>query len=260
MSTKISNWPAATPMWVDLGVHDLPAAKSFYGNLFGWGFVSGGQGSGDYLLAHLGGHAVAGIGPKQDPGMPTAWTTFLASDDVDATSRKIVASGGQLIAAPFDVMNSGRMSLAVDSVGAAFGVWQAGTHIGAERVNEHGALCWNELHTRDYSTARTFYSDVFDVSYQDLTEEGMVYSTLRRPVDGRDVGGVHHDTALPDDVPNHWLTWFASDDVQATARRAAKLGSVLLSPVTEGPLGRTAIVQAPQGEVFGIIDAPRIGE
>ncbi len=40
-----------------------------------------------------------------------------------------------------------------------------------------------------------------------------------------------------------------------------ELGSTLLMPVTESPLGgRMAIIQAPQGEVFGIIDAPRINE
>ncbi len=260
MSTKISNWPAATPMWVDLGVDDLKAAKTFYSDLFGWEFVSGGQDSGDYLLAHVGGRAVAGLGPKQDPEMPTAWTTFLASDDVDVTSKKVVAAGGQLMAPPFDVMDSGRMALAVDSVGAVFGVWQAGNHIGAERVNEHGALCWNELHTRDYASARAFYAEVFDVSYQDVTEEGLVYSTIRRPLDGREVGGVHHDTDFSEHTPGRWMTWFASDYVDGTATRALELGATLLRPVAESPMGRMALVQAPQGEIFGIIDAPRTSE
>lgn len=260
MSTKISNWPAATPMWVDLGVDNLAAAKTFYADLFGWDFVSGGQDAGDYLLAHVGGRAVAGVGPKQDPGMPTVWTTFLASDDVNVTAKKISAAGGQLIAPPFDVMESGRMALAVDTVGAAFGIWQAGTHIGAERVNEHGALCWNELHTRDFAAARSFYSEVFDVSFQDVTGKGRVYSTIRRPMDGREVGGVQHGTDIPHGTPNHWLTWFASDYVHGTAERAVELGSTLLMPVTDSSLGRMSIIQAPQGEVFGIIDAPRIGE
>ncbi|MEO3941128.1 VOC family protein [Paenarthrobacter nicotinovorans] len=260
MSTKISNWPAATPLWVDLGVDHPEAAKAFYADLFGWEFVSGGQEAGGYQLAQLRGRAVAGMGPKQDPGTPTSWTTFLASDDVDLTAKKIVASGGQLLAEPFDVDQSGRMALAADSSGATFGVWQAGTHIGAERVNEHGALCWNELHTRDYSAARSFYAEVFDVSYQDVSEEGLVYSTIRRPFDGREVGGVHHDTALPDHTPNYWMTWFASDYVAGTATRAVELGATLLGPVEENALGRMVVVRGPQGEVFGVIDAPRTSD
>ncbi|MEQ4564631.1 VOC family protein [Paenarthrobacter sp. CAP02] len=260
MSTRISSWPAATPMWVDLGANDPKAAKSFYSGLFGWDFISGGQDAGGYVLACVGGRAVAGLGPKQDPSMPTTWTTFLASDDVDVTAKKISAAGGQLIAQPFDVMDSGRMALAVDSAGAVFGVWQAGNHIGAERVNEHGALCWNELHTRDYAAARAFYSGVFDVSYQDVTEDGLVYSTMRRPLDGREVAGVHHDTGLSGTTPNLWMTWFASDFVEGSATRAVELGATLLEPVTDSPLGRMAVVRGPQGEVFGLIDAPRTSE
>ncbi|GAA3269966.1 VOC family protein [Paenarthrobacter aurescens] len=260
MSTKISNWPAATPMWVDLGVDDLAAAKSYYADLFGWDFTPGDPEAGEYSLAHVRGRAVAGVGPKQDPGAPTVWITFLASDDVNVTAKKISAAGGELIAPPFDVMESGRMALAADSVGATFGVWQAGTHIGAERVNEHGTLCWNELRTRDFASARSFYAEVFDVSYQDVSKESLTYSTIRRPLDGREVGGVQHDLDLAPNTPNHWLTWFASDYVQGTADRAVELGSSLLMPVTETALGRMAIIQAPQGEVFGIIDAPRIGE
>lgn len=260
MSTKISSWPAATPMWVDLGVDHLQAAKAFYADLFGWDYVSGGPEAGDYLLAHIGGRAVAGLGSKQDPAAPTAWTTFLASDDVEVTAKKITAAGGQLIAEPFDVMESGRMALAADSVGAVFGVWEAGTHIGAERVNEHGSLCWNELHTRDYAAARSFYSEVFDASYQDVAGDGVIYSTIRRPLDGRKVGGIHHATELTEDTPNHWMTWFASEYVEGTATRAVELGATLLGPVTDSPLGRMAVVRAPQGEVFGIIDAPRASE
>jgi predicted enzyme related to lactoylglutathione lyase len=257
MSTKISAWPAATPMWVDLGVDDLDAAKAFYADLFGWTFASGGPESGGYVLAELRGRAVAGIGPQQDKDAPASWTTYLASDDVDQTAGRIVGSGGQLIAPPFDVMDSGRMALASDSLGSVFGIWQAGNHIGAERVNEHGALCWNELHTREYALARSFYADVFGYSYQDIDQDGFIYATAKRASDGREVGGIHLDTEMAEGGPNHWLAWFASDHVDRTAATAVELGSSALVPVMDSPMGRMAILQAPQGEIFGIIDAPR---
>ncbi|MEV7662524.1 VOC family protein [Paenarthrobacter sp. NPDC089316] len=259
MSTKISAWPAATPMWVDLGVDDLEAATTFYSELFGWTFASGGPESGGYLLAELRGRAVAGLGPNQAPGTPASWTTYIASDDVQETAGKIVAAGGKLLAPPFDVMDSGRMALAADSVGSVFGVWQAGNHIGAERVNEHGALCWNELHAHDHVAAKSFYTDVFGVSFQEIGQDGDAYATIRRPPDGREVGGVLH---TPDAVNDsgHWVTWFASDHVHSTALRAVELGATLIRPVSESPLGHTAVVRAPQGETFGIIDAPRTAD
>jgi uncharacterized protein len=249
-------WPEGTPNWVDLSADNLEAAKAYYAELFGWDYLSGSEDAGGYLLAQIGGKAVAGLGPKQDAQTPTVWTTFLASDDVDATAAKVAAAGGELLAGPFNVMDSGRMAIAADTGGAVYGVWEAKRHIGAERFNEHGALCWNELHTRDYGPAHAFYGEVFDFSYNDISEEGMVYSTFKRPGDGEEVGGVHHDTQMPDDVPNYWLAWFASDDVDATAAKAEKLGSTILMPVMDTPFGRMAVVQGAQGEVFGIIKLP----
>ncbi|MBM7794901.1 VOC family protein [Paenarthrobacter ilicis] len=260
MSTRISSWPAATPMRVDLETDDPAAARSFYRKLFGWDFIPSGAGTGDYSLAHLSGRAVAGIGGRRISGTGSAWTSYLASDDVDSTAGRIIAAGGQVLIQPRDVLDAGRMALATDSVGAVFGVWQAGNHIGAERVNEHGALCWNELHTRDYPAARTFYASVFDVSYQDVSEKDFVYSTFRRPSDGREVGGIHHDTALAGalaGVPDHWKAWFASDHVDGTVARAGELGAMIMSPAAESPLGRMAVIRGPQGETFGVIDAPR---
>lgn len=256
MTTRITPWPHGTPSWVDLGVGDVEAAKSFYSGLFSWEFESGGQDSGGYLLAHLDGHAVAGIGPKQDPAAPTVWTTFIGSNDVDATARAATAAGGTLLAEPFDVMNSGRMAIISDSVGAVFGVWQAGSHIGAGRVNEHGAVCWNELHTRDYDEARTFYSAVFGYTYNDVSGEDFVYSTFARAGESDEVGGIHHDVQLPDGMPNYWLSWFAVRDVDASTAAAVELGANVLVPTMESAFGRMSIVQGPQGEVFGLITLP----
>ncbi|QQQ62171.1 VOC family protein [Paenarthrobacter ureafaciens] len=252
MSTKISKWPAGTPMWVDLSVDDVEAAKTFYTGLFGWEYLSADDDAG-YLLAQLNGHAIAGLGPKDDPAMPSAWTTFMASDDVNATAERIRESGGQVLMAPFDVMDSGRMAIAADATGAVFGVWQAGNHIGAERVNEHGSLCWNELHTSDYAEARAFYAGVFGFTYHEVTGADMVYATCLRDSDRREVAGIHHDTQIPQSDPAYWLTWFASDDVALTAARAQELGATLLVPVSDTPFGRMVIVEAPQGDVFGVI-------
>ena len=48
-----------------------------------------------------------------------------------------------------DNLDAGRMTVAQDPTGAIFGVWQAGTHHGAELANEPGSFQWNELETRD---------------------------------------------------------------------------------------------------------------
>lgn len=256
MPVRNEPWPNGTPNWVDLGVDDVEAAKEFYTALFGWEYLSGGEEAGGYLLAQIDGAAVAGLGPKQDPNMPTVWTTFFAGDDVDDVAAKVTAAGGTVIAPPMDVMTSGRMFIGMDTVGAAFGVWQSKEHNGAGRYNEHGALCWNELHTRDYEEARKFYASVYGFTYGDLDGEGFVYSTFKRESDGEDVGGIHHDTEMPEGMPNYWMTWFASNDVDASTAQATELGSTVLMPAMDSPFGRMSVVQGPQGEVFGLITLP----
>ncbi|AZS38912.1 MULTISPECIES: VOC family protein [Microbacterium] len=256
MSVRTEFWPHGTPNWVDLSVDDVEHAKTFYADLFGWEYVGGGEQSGGYELAQIGGRAVAGLGPRHDTATPAVWTTYFAAEDAEETAAAIVRAGGRTLFPVMDVMTSGRMTVAVDSVGAAFGVWQAGDHIGAERVNEHGALCWSELHTREYDTARAFYADVFGFEYADVSAEGMVYSTLQRPSDRRDVGGVHRDLDLPAGVPDHWLAWFASGDVDATIATAESRGAVAVMPALDTPFGRMAILRGAQGEVFGVIALP----
>jgi predicted enzyme related to lactoylglutathione lyase len=81
------------------------------------------------------------------------WMTFLATSDADATAAKIKGAGGQLIMEAMDVMDAGRMAVAVDPASAVFGIWQARAFPGAQIVNEPGAMRWNEQ-VSDASVAR----------------------------------------------------------------------------------------------------------
>src|ERR1700735_4074112 len=141
MVTRDTAWPAGTPCWVDLGADDPARAGAFHRGCFGWTVQVGPPESGGYSMCEINGQPVAGIGPKMGPAeMPTVWTTYLATQDADETASKIKAAGGQLMAEPFDVMDAGRMGIAVDPGGAVFGIWQAGPHTGARPANEPGPL------------------------------------------------------------------------------------------------------------------------
>lgn len=255
MSTRDDAWPEGTPCWVDLSVDDPAAARKYYGDLFGWDIQDGPAEAGGYLMALKSGKPAAGIGPKMgDQPMPSVWTTYLAADDVDATAAKVTAAGGQVFMPPFDVMDVGRMTVAADSTGAAFGVWQAGAHTGAGIFNEDGTYTWNELHTRDFQGAKDFYSSVFGWSYDDMGDGvELRYATFKRP-DGESVGGINDDTLHPGDNPAYWLTWFQADDVVASTDKAVSLGGSVMMPPSETPFGHMAIVSGAQGEMFGLIN------
>ncbi|MGH3251137.1 MAG: VOC family protein, partial [Trebonia sp.] len=150
MVTRDTTWPDGTPCWVDLGTNDIPKAISFYSSQFGWAVQPGGPEAGGYSMAQLDGKNVAAIGPLMGPpGAPSAWATYFASTDVDATAAKIKSAGGQLLMEPTDVMDAGRMLFATDTTGAAFGVWQARNHTGAQVTNVPGAFTWSEHMSRD---------------------------------------------------------------------------------------------------------------
>lgn len=162
MTERDTPWPPGTPCWVDLVTSDLEASRRFYGELFGWDFSQGPPEAGGYLMANIDERPVAGIGPVP-PGMqlPSAWSTYLATEDAVATADAITAAGGTLVFAPFEVMDAGMMGVASDPTGAAFGIWQAGSHPGVRLANVTNTLTWNEAMTRDYDAAKDFYAAVF---------------------------------------------------------------------------------------------------
>ena len=81
------------------------------------------------------------------------WNTYIWVDSADDAAAKAREAGGAVLAEPFDVMSSGRMAVLADPEGAVFNVWQAQDHKGSQVVNEHGALNFNGLATRDPESA-----------------------------------------------------------------------------------------------------------
>src|ERR1700721_32025 len=77
--------------------------------------------------------------PGAPEGRPPMWNTYIAVDDVDATVDKVGPAGGQVLMAPVDIGEAGRMAFVADPTGPAVGLWQANRHIGATLVGEPGA-------------------------------------------------------------------------------------------------------------------------
>ena len=256
---KITSYAAGTPCWVDLGVADVTAAIGFYGGLLGWTGEPGPPETGGYVMCLLDGVPVAGIGPQMMPDAPAAWTTYLASDDMDSTVARVTYAGGHVLAPAMDVMTFGRMAVFLDPSGAAFGSWQKRDFIGAGIVNEPGALAWNELLTYDVEGAKTFYREAFALDGVVSETSGDVAYTEWQ-VDGRTVGGmISLDLPqFPPDVPPHWMTYFATDDVDAAVAKVTALGGSVSVPPMEIPVGVFAVVADPEGAFFSLIQMTTI--
>jgi predicted enzyme related to lactoylglutathione lyase len=249
--------PHGAPCWVSLLVHNLDATQEFYSRLFGWQFTRGPQPFGPYVRAELNGLPVAGLGeiPK-DRRLPTAWTTYFASNDVDLTAGRIRGCGGTVGVGPLDAAAAGRMAIASDPLGAVFGVWQPKQEGGAELLGEPGTLAWNELLTRETSTVGRFYACVFGCRTEAVVSADFDYMTLH--VGGRPVAGIQGvGRALPRDRGAHWMTYFAVKDTDDAARHVAELGGHVLRPPRDSHYGRVAMVADCEGAVFSLIRTDR---
>jgi predicted enzyme related to lactoylglutathione lyase len=148
---------------------------------------------------------------------------------------------------PMDVMEFGRMAMAADPTGAVFGLWQAGTHSGAQVVNEPVSLVWNELTTPDAEKASRFYGEVLGHTTATVPESDDEGGMLQ--VGDRPVANVNETT----DAPPGWGVYFNVADADATVSRAEELGATVVSPGADTPWGRMATLEDPQGARFSVI-------
>jgi predicted enzyme related to lactoylglutathione lyase len=247
---KFTDYPQGSPCWNDLSTSDLEAAKAFYSGLFGWEIPDGDPNYGGYTLAHLGGDAVAGLGPVMQADEPVAWNTYFHCADLDATLAAVTGAGGSVLADPMEIGDQGRMAVCADPAGAAFGLWQPGVFPGAGVANEPNTWSWSELRTGDADAATDFYRAAFPVISETSQIGDVAYTTLT--AGGRSVAGIMPmGDYFPAGTPPHWMTFFAVADVEAAAEAVGKLGGQTVGPIgaAEG-IGRWIAATDPQGGMF----------
>jgi hypothetical protein len=254
MTTRTTKRSAGEPTWIDLMTPDLEVAKQFYRQVFGWEYLDTGADFGHYNMAMLQGRNAAGIGPMPPHiPMPSAWTVYFSSDDTAADVARAKALGGQVVADPMVIGDSGVMAVLTDPTGAVFGLWQAASHIGAAAENEHGAMTWWDVQTRDMAAASAFYTKLFNLSAQAM-EGGSDYLILQRGM--QMVCGVAQMDANWEGVPPHWMGYFTVDNTDAAVERAVAAGGKLVVPAFDMPYGRMAVLSDPAGATFSIVQPP----
>lgn len=242
--------------WPELATSDAGGAKTFYKGVFGWDANDAPAGP-DMVYTTLvrSGKSVGalyGQGP-QEKGVPPHWNIYVAVASADDTAKKAKALGGKVLLEPFDVMEHGRMAVIEDKQGAKICIWEAKNHIGAERVNEPGALCWAELDTNDTNSAGSFYTALFGWGKKGGGEAANQTAYTEWQQGGKSIGGMMTIPKEWGPVPPNWLVYFASADVDATAKKAGELGGAAVVPPTDIPdMGRFAVLRDPQGAVFAV--------
>ncbi|MBD0689110.1 VOC family protein [Streptomyces sp. CBMA123] len=240
---KAGRYHEGVPCWTVLTTPDLPRAQRFYGTLFGWEFVPTGPAE---AVATRHGAQVAAIGAAPEPA---GWTTHLACRDLRRTVAAVRAAGGRIAREPYRVPDQGRAALAVDPLGAVFGLWQGDPVEGAGLVDEPGTLTWNEHLSPDPDAARAFYRRVFGYGY-DRPRSG---HTLAR-VAGLPACSIG-PAAPPAGAPG-WLTHFGTADTDRATDTLRALGGTVRTGPAPTPFGRSALVRDDAGAEFVLVAVP----
>ena len=112
--------------WCDLMSGDVDKARDFYTGVLGWETEVMDVGKGPYTVFKADDRPVAGLMAKPPEGpasfAPTAWTSYVTVDDVDARTARVAGAGGAVLAGPMDIPTVGRMSIIQDPTGGVIGI------------------------------------------------------------------------------------------------------------------------------------------
>jgi predicted enzyme related to lactoylglutathione lyase len=257
------NSPASTEhhagkvVWADLVTPDLAAAERFYGGLLGWTFQTVHSGDPDYAIALADGVPVGGLLQKPIPAgerRQSAWLTFFAVRDVDASKRDAIARGAKIVADTKNYPLRGRQAVLADPEGAVFAILASSSGDAPDYLARPGEWIWTSLLCQDPDTDAAFYQDIIGYDVFDLaSDDGLTHLILSSDNYAR-----VSVNAFPADSKRRHAHWLNFVRVASTADMLAKVvaagGRVLVEPHVDRHGGLVAVVADPAGAPFGLME------
>jgi uncharacterized protein len=211
MATRVGSFCTAV-----LRTADAPRALAFYTALLGW---TARPASPDHQFFQIDGQTVASV--HAHTGGADRWVPHVSVTDIDAMAASAIALRATVVDQT-DVAGVARLATVHDPEGAAFGLWQAASHEGAELVDRVGAIWWIELLSRDVAAARRFYGSLFGWGARETSFEPFDVYTVFTRGDQQEGGVLLIDPEW--NVAPHWNAIVAVDDCDATLAAACELG------------------------------------
>jgi hypothetical protein len=242
-------------IWAELVTTDLPAAKHFYGGLFGWTFNNIQAGNSHYTVALLEGAPIAGlVQPAAAAQQHPAWLTFISVRGIREISRNIIAHGGKLLTPPRTYRQRGRQAVYADPQGAVFAVLHSNSGDPPDVLAAPGEWIWSALLTREAGSEAAFYQNVFGYEVFELPEDGGTQHLL--------LATEKYARAVVNELPAaaasqhpHWVNFVRVSSVSDAAAKAKTLGGrVLVEPRRDRQGGLMALLADPAGAPFGVLE------
>lgn len=255
--SEVTEYKPGTFCWPELVASDAGKAKEFYKSLFNWEIRDSPIGVDQvYSMAYIrdkkAGSIYQMLPEQSEHGMASYWASYVSVSNVEEAVERAKSLGASTFIEPMDVFDAGRMAAIQDPTWGIISLWQPLKHIGAEVVNEHGALCWNEYVTNDMKEAKEFYIELFGWAAQDMDYGGINYTVFLNS--DRPAGGMMKIQEEWGDMPPTWFVYFAVNDCDAAVEKAKSLGGEALNaPMDIDGVGRIAYLKDSQGALFAII-------
>jgi predicted enzyme related to lactoylglutathione lyase len=243
-------------VWADLVTPNLGSAEKFYSGLFGWTFQDIHAGDSDYAVASISGRPIAGIVEKPvsvSDHRQSAWLTFIAVRDVDATKRTVLAQKGKVLADSVSYAMRGRQAVLADPEGAVFAILASSSGDPPDYLASPGEWIWSSLHAKDPDTEAAFYQNVFGYDVFDAeSTDGMEHVILSSDDYARASAN-----ALPGEGRRHahWLNFIRVKSATDMCAKAVSLGGrILVEPHADRHGGLVAVVADPAGAPVGLME------
>lgn len=236
----IMHIPTHTFCWHGLST-EADAATPFYASVLGWTITA--DGDGGPVCSGPGG-AVAHIQPVGDG--PAHWCSYLAVEDVDASTARVQQAGGTVLVPPTD-LPVGRFSVVTTPTGAAFGLYQPDASDALAEPGP-GSVHWVELHSPTPEADRDWLGAMFGFEARTQPMGSGPYHVLL--ADGEARGGV-----MASKIGHaSFLAWVEVDDLDAALAKVQPHGGATVeAPFSDPAVGRMAVVSDPAGAVFGLV-------
>ena len=246
------------PIWFNLATPDPAGAKAFYTALFDWEWADVPMSSGNtYHMAIQGDANIAGMSADDHAnGIAGVWINHIYVKDAEETVKRIEANGGRVLSGPRNADGWGITATVTTHEGAVFGLWQSLKGYGADLFAQPGAVCWTEYHTHDLDSAKRFYSETFDTSFEEMrvpTSDGSGedFSLTMLTIEGEQMPCAFAQLQNTS-MSASWATYFMVDDIRRSVARAKSLGGKSVMGVIDVPPGSLATLKDPQGVRFSL--------
>jgi predicted enzyme related to lactoylglutathione lyase len=249
--------------WYELLTSDVPGAISFYTNVVGWKTQR--FEAGEYTMFVSGQGPLGGVGllpeAAKQMGAQPYWQGNIQVANLDETLAKVKELGGGVIHAE-DIPTVGRIAVIADPQGAVIAVFQPATDTPPHDLSKPGEYSWHELYTSDHEAAFRFYEAIAGWERLGGFDMGPMGTYLLWGRNGKQLGGMMTKPPgmkTPDgrEVPNAWMYYVVTAELDAALARAKAAGATVLNGPMEVPGGQRIVqLMDPQGAAFALVTPP----